>query len=264
VAARSRWRCPIRALYSVQLGRLGWRGSELWIKSLTEPGSSQFAQVPLPGVSLVGPEVRRYRYPMSAMQFTASLVASLVWPAAVVGMLFLAWHNRIQITQFINSYSLGQGRRLQRIKAGPIELEWEQLVVAAISATADINPLPDRLDANAKMRLERDPVRAILQEFENIETDLGIRVKDAKPKLDLKGIDFEQLRTMALALGIISPQTFSALGSLVKLRNEAAHRVGESDITAVHARQYFQLVRRVESALLLDGIEYRKRSQPNP
>lgn len=63
---------------------------------------------------------------MSGMQFTSNLITVLVWPVVVLFVLIV---YRGWITSTISSVT--QGVRLKRVKAGPVEVEWDATIDAA-------------------------------------------------------------------------------------------------------------------------------------
>jgi hypothetical protein len=65
------------------------------------------------------------------------------------------------------------------------------------------------------------------------------RLRELLP--DYPFIGFERLAAIAQDKGLIPEQVRVALDNLVALRNTAAHRVGEGDITAAQAYEYLDL-----------------------
>jgi hypothetical protein len=186
---------------------------------------------------------------MSATDLTASLVASLAWPICLLSLIVLAWFNRKQLARFLNGYVIGQGRSIQRIKAGPIEVEWEKLVESTGNLVPDVSGVIAKdnkyvLDLRSITWTDKDPIMAVFQAFDVVVSALS-RVVWKANKYDTKNLSFDELRKYALNGRFISYDTFLALGDLMELRNQAAHRVGEMDITRVHANQFVKLAERI-------------------
>jgi hypothetical protein len=108
---------------------------------------------------------------MSGFQLTASLVASLAWPVVSVIVLCVIWIKRADILDTFNRSSLNQGRKIRRVKAGPLEVEWDQLIESTVK---QVERWPSGASANA--RVSRDlattasdaPAAAVLGAFARV------------------------------------------------------------------------------------------------
>jgi hypothetical protein len=173
-----------------------------------------------------------------------------------------------------NNDTTAEGRKLKRVKAGPIELEWtwEKLVAEAADqveraalptrapsedtgAPAPAGPggRPEPTSPVSGAGIPPEAIRPIsssvptavvLEEFARIES----RLRDLLRRAGATVSERETVGTLgqrAFQMGLISKELFAAINSLAKLRNEAAHRVGTADITTDQARQYLDLAERV-------------------
>lgn len=80
-----------------------------------------------------------------------------------------------------------------------------------------------------------NPAIAVLEAFAQVER----RLRELLP--EYSRADVERLAAIARSKGLIPEQTRVAIDNLVALRNSAAHRVGEADITSDQAYQYLEL-----------------------
>jgi uncharacterized protein YutE (UPF0331/DUF86 family) len=192
---------------------------------------------------------------MSGFQLTASLVSSLVWPIIAIAVLIFIWVRRNDVGRLFNSRTI-EGRTLRRVRAGPVELKWEQL----IETTAEKVPESPAVVSVSSKSLRQElvavadsaPAAAVLEAFARLERrlrELYEKVRD-EYEVTLRG-DYpprptvmRMVRILA-ASGMISEETQVAIQNLTRLRNEAAHRVGEADITTGQAYEYLELVDRV-------------------
>jgi hypothetical protein len=183
---------------------------------------------------------------MSGFQLTASLVSSLVWPFVVVIVLIFLWTRRTEIGKFFSNNSISRGRPLRRIKAGPLELEWDQLVELTTDKVKDISGLyePGPISERLRPMAREDPAAAVLVAFNDVEQSL----RNLLPQYSNRA-EVGRLAELALSDGLIPQQVWTAINNLIALRNEAAHRVGEADITSTQAYEYLNLADHVYSIL---------------
>jgi len=188
---------------------------------------------------------------VSGFQLTASLASSLAWPVIVLGIATFAWLNRSDLTALFYARPKPSGRPLKRLKAGPVEFEWEQLIEAT-DEQVPTGEVPDPSDGSA-VSTELDsiadsvPTAAVLEGFARVEQRLrqittGLERFRRNPSMGW-------LARKAFEENLISEETFGAIANLSRLRNEAAHRVGEADITADQAHEYLRLVDRALKAI---------------
>jgi hypothetical protein len=142
------------------------------------------------------------------------------------------------------------------VRAGPVELEWEQLIetvaekvpespavvsTAAKSVTQELAAIADSVPAAAVLealaRLERRLRELYNKVRDEYESSLGGRYPP-RPTI-------ARMARVLVASGLIPKEIEGAILNLSRLRNEAAHRVGEQDITTDQAYEYLGLVDRV-------------------
>ena len=193
---------------------------------------------------------------MSGFQFVASLASSLAWPLVVVVLFAFVWIKREDIGNVFNFRAMPQGRTLRRVRAGPVELEWDQLIestaekIAEVPLAATLGP-QDGVQQDLKDIARSVPTAAVLEAFARLE-------KRLREIFDQGVVDYEKVRplprrveTMPVMLavlsrrGVISDEIQESIRNLNRLKNEASHRVGGADITADQASDYLELVDRV-------------------
>jgi hypothetical protein len=200
---------------------------------------------------------------MGLLQFIASLVNSLAWPAAASVM--------VVILRRPIAYILRRGQ-IKRLKAGPggLELEYfdEKLEEAnealaetpteaaslTISLLPEIAMTRDDFIADMKQLADVAPSAAILESFarlekilrESVESASGVEVEPRRP------ISVRTLARRALDLRLITQSEFAALNDLAVLRNIVAHGgAAAEDIDADRALGYAQTVRQLITSVLL-------------
>jgi hypothetical protein len=175
---------------------------------------------------------------VSVLQFAASLVSSLAWPLAVlaVAMVF-----RVQIRQLMT-------RQLRRLRAGPVEMEFDRLLSevgvelasprpAASSKGSAESPLIEELaDASAV-----SPLAAVLDAHAAVEQALSDLVAEVDAGQARQSAGTARLTNTALAKGLITPETARAIEGITVLRNLAAHGRA-NEVTPERARDYLALV----------------------
>jgi hypothetical protein len=185
---------------------------------------------------------------VSGFQLTASLVASLAWPVVLFIIVALVWVKRTEILGIIGGGSVKPGRPLKRIRAGPLELEWDKLIESTAVKVEAIGASHLSLDAtkSAGNILSSSPAAAVLEGFARVETSLRNLLKKANKPGSGSIVAMSQ---GAAGDGLISQEVFDAIYNLYRLRNDAAHRVGEADISDDQAREYLQLADSVLTAI---------------
>jgi hypothetical protein len=190
-------------------------------------------------------------------QLIASLVSSLAWPVAVVA---IAVVFRRQVVQLLTAGPL------KRLKAGPVEFEWDRLIAEA-EAKVELAPREEQSAAD-NQRLEwrttsdaesvtlteefgslakAAPSGAVLEAFGRVEQDLRARLEVAGRKPSAVGA--VALARVAKEAGLITAQSAEAVEGAAILRNLAAHRPEE--VTPAIALDYLALV---------DGVLFTLRS----
>ena len=189
---------------------------------------------------------------MSGFQLAASLASSLAWPIVVVVLLAFAWIKREDIGKIFNVRAFPQGRSLRRVRAGPVELEWDQLIESTAEKVAEIPPTsnPDTkgLVAELGQIAHTVPTAAVLEAFARLEKRLREIYEPLREDYEsslggrYRVLGVNQITSTLAKADVISPEIHAAIINLSKLRTEASHRVGESDITAMDATEYLALV----------------------
>jgi hypothetical protein len=197
---------------------------------------------------------------MSGFQFTASLASSLAWPVVVVILLAFAWMKRDDISKFFNLRQAPQGRTLKRFRAGPVELEWDQLIESTVEQVSEASPVTTPSSASSgSVRKElteiasKVPTAAVLEAFARLEQrlrEIFDQVLNGPTEKPL-GRYIPKIYAMPAMLeilsqrGLISEEIREAILNLNRLKNEASHRVGAADISTNQAYDYLELVDRV-------------------
>jgi hypothetical protein len=137
---------------------------------------------------------------------------------------------------------------LRRFRAGPLELEWDELIEKTADSVEGIAPAPS-------VELEQSPIEigltnssaaVVLEAFARVENSLRQLLTVAgRPRSG--GI--AALSQDALRNGLISEEVFDAIYNLDRLRSTAAKRVGAAEISTDQAKEYTQLSNRVLTAI---------------
>ncbi|MCI2421496.1 hypothetical protein MOQ72_29085 [Saccharopolyspora sp. K220] len=178
---------------------------------------------------------------MSVLQFVANLANSLAWPLATVVGLFLF---RKPIGSLVSG-TVG-GRRLQRLKLGPAEAEWEKLDQAqheaASSTDGERKPGADSQVTDPQLQevlefASKAPEAAVIKTSKNLEHELSelLREKGIQPRGGWSWTMAKAIQT-AQSEELIGFQLASTLHNLRHLRNEVVHGTGE--VTPARAALY--------------------------
>jgi len=195
---------------------------------------------------------------MSGFQLTASLASSLAWPLVVLLLLIFAWIKRKDIGKILNLREMPQGRALRRVRAGPVELEWDQLIESTAEKAAEV-PLVEAPSPNGLVRQELNavarsvPTAAVLEASARLEQRLYAIVQQLPDRYRTNLVSTPsrpvpnvlRMVDVLVAAEVISPDIRQVIYNLIQLRNEASHRVGGVDITTEQADDYLALVDRV-------------------
>ncbi len=135
---------------------------------------------------------------------------------------------------------------MKRFKAGPVELEWDQLIETAEKQVAEVTggQAPEERDKtiseDISAVIEQVPAAAVMEAFARAEQEL----RDLLIRHDFHDVrrGGTLLAKQAYRVGLISEEILGAFLNMTRLRNEAAHRVGKADISADQAREYVHLV----------------------
>lgn len=182
---------------------------------------------------------------MGWQAFVASLMRSLAWPAGVLAVVIVL-RRPIGVV-------LGQGVR--RLKAGPVEVEFDQIEaevreeLARSPELADDTPVPAPVGSLSEVLAglaETSPKTAVLTAYQRIEDRLTqiLQSADALPR------DWTRARGLAKIAsdrGLISDEARGAIEGLSLLRDLTAQ--SGLDISTDRAREYLSMADAVMYAL---------------
>lgn len=193
---------------------------------------------------------------MNGLAFAASLVQSLAWPAAVVVIvIFLRKPIRTVLSQAL----------LRRVKAGPLEMEFDQVQAevrdelarspeladaqvpaSASQAVAPVSSLREELSTLAEL----SPASAIGEASKRIEIRLAEMLDDSGDPPRRK-LAIRAMARLARERGLISDETLAAIEGMSVLRNLVAHVRGDIDVD-----------RALDYLALADAVLYALRAKP--
>ena len=163
---------------------------------------------------------------MSVLEFIAAITKALAWPlaAVVVAVLF-----REQLRRLL---STGPARRM---KAGPIEIEWDRTVAEAqveLDQPGVPPPLAGSMSGPVSVELvevaERSPTAAVMEAHAVIERELRVRLTAAGVPEAEQRVGAAGLARLGMQHGVITEETQRAIEGLSVLRNLSAHgRAGD-------------------------------------
>ena len=180
---------------------------------------------------------------MTVLEFIASLVGSIAWPATICVVL---WLLRTEISGLFTS-------GVKRLKAGPVEVEyWEQAAVVAeaialteISTTAEVDTELERVSR----LVETVPGVAVSKAFAVVVR----RLRAVAAAHDVPAAADASYLTLLVGLRqrqLVSPETEVAIKGLVALQELAARDDGAGRaVTIERAREYLALAQGVMLAL---------------
>jgi len=176
---------------------------------------------------------------VSTEQFIASLVQSLAWPAALV---LVAVVFRVQLRRLLTG-------QLRRLKAGPIEAEFDRLISHVRTELPLVQAVPGAVAVSDELSdlVRTSPRAAILEAHERIEALLRDALEQAGERVD----DADSAAALARRAGdreLITPQSANAVEGLAVMRNLAAHEVS-GEVTPEGATRYLVLADSVLFAL---------------
>ena len=170
------------------------------------------------------------------MEFIAALVQALAWPLAIVGVALIF---RSKIIELLTP-------EIKRLKAGPLEVEWERAISEArveldlpgmVGAPGDLNAdlsTPDLADL-----AQAAPTAAVLEAAGRVESELRERLIGRAPTEDLQ-VGLVGLARLAGKHEVVTPEMVRAVEGIAVLRDMAAHgRAG--DTTPERALDYLHL-----------------------
>jgi hypothetical protein len=154
-------------------------------------------------------------------QLVASLVSSLAWPLAAV---VLALMFRQQLASLLRG-----GGPLKRLKAGPVEFEFDR-VISDVESKIEPGPGEEkesyagRTVAEELMAVAKaSPRAAVMEAFALVEQEIRGRMRVAgHPRADAKQ-GAVRLAREAREAGVITAESLEAVEGMAVLRNLAAH-----------------------------------------
>jgi hypothetical protein len=172
---------------------------------------------------------------VSTDQFIASLVHSLAWPGAVVGIAIVF---RRQVVDLLS------GAKARRLKAGPVEIEFDR-VISSVEAELGSEPAP-RSTRMPRLTLLEDlapiaraaPTAAVLEAHSRLEHQLRELTQALGEQRQAGAV---ALARLALANDLITPETENAIVGVTTLRNLAAHG-RQAELSEERAMDYLALV----------------------
>lgn len=184
---------------------------------------------------------------MDTLEFIASLVRSLAWPLAATILVVI-------LRKPLASILAGRSGRL---KAGPLEMEWDRLLEAT-EASIERTPAMKSLPSESNEIAELAPVGAVLQAYSEIERALRQRLESVGVKQEeIQRSGGRQLARVAADHGVVSPETLNSIEGMVLLRNLAAHGQ-EYELSISRAREYLLLADAVIYSINQGGQSQKK------
>ncbi len=185
---------------------------------------------------------------MSELELVAALVRALAWPLAFLVVVLLLRPALVEL--------LGR-QGLRRLKAGPLEAEWErerERTQAELGAGALTGPVPvvhGHLSEELGELARRAPSVTVLEAYARVERELRRLLKGSEVH-DVEQLGGIRLARLAADRGLISPASARAVEGVAVMRNLVAHdqvQTGEQE-----AREYLALA---------DGVLYGLRHRPS-
>ena len=181
---------------------------------------------------------------MGWLAFVASLVHSLAWPAGVV----------VVVVVLRKHIGVALDRGIRRLKAGPVEVEFDQIqadVREELARSPDLAEAPvsvasQSLREELSRLAEVSPPAAVMEASKRIEYRL-IEILDDPSEPSQRRLGIRGLARLAQERGLISDETLAAIEGMSVLRNLAVH--SRYDIGVDRALDYLALADAVLHAL---------------
>ena len=182
---------------------------------------------------------------MDWLEFIAAMTGSLAWP--IVAALF-AFLFRGAIRDALDSTG---GRRLKRLKAGPLEAEWDDKVaeaIAEVAASPEADPpappaIVDRPALTGRLAdvAQREPRAAVLAAYAEIEQALRRYLAlTGFTEVAQRPMSARQLAQVGRQREALDPWLADAIDGATVLRNLAAHGPAD-ELTPAKAADYLVL-----------------------
>ncbi|MGH8897186.1 MAG: hypothetical protein ACRDZ4_09235 [Egibacteraceae bacterium] len=180
---------------------------------------------------------------MSNLEFLASVLESLAWPAAAIVIALLFRH---QLRNLLSG-------PMSRMKAGPFEVEWDRLLSEA-ETELDKPPQPGHettlsgpLSEELAPVVTVDPTTAVLEAHARIEQELR-RLLQGSTNTDSERMGAVRLVRLAADAGVVPREMVAAIEGLSVLRNLTAHGRANA-VTEEQAYDYLAMAEAVLFAL---------------
>jgi D-aminopeptidase len=174
----------------------------------------------------------------------------MAWPAAVV---VLALIFKVQIRQLTS-------RPLRRLKAGPLDMEFDRLG-AEVEAAVGQGPMASMAREGAVQtpliegledRAASSPIAAVMDAHAAVEQAIRELILSVDPEANVSRMSMGQLLRLASDRDLVTPETAKAVEGITIMRNLAAHGRA-SEVTLDRARDYLALT---------DAVLYALRQKP--
>ena len=182
-------------------------------------------------------------FTMDELTFFSKLIEHLAWPVASVALVILLKDEIVKAAPFV-----------KRLKAGPVEAEFEREVKQLEKATAKQPGKADatnlELDSFLLQLAELHPRSAILEAWVRLEAAARAALPHANSKSAGPGyIPAARLPEALVGAKVIDQGQVTLYHELRRLRNEVAHLVG-LEPTVESVRSYIDLARQLQSQIM--------------
>jgi hypothetical protein len=175
---------------------------------------------------------------LQLLDFTAKIVASLVWPVTLLVIIFFLRKPIRNLLPF-----------LERLKYKDFELSFRRQLEDALH-TSDVRQVTQVEDSKLAKLALASPRASVLQAWQELEEVAQARFKELQPKTRETKLDPDGALGYFEFMGALIPRTKKALSQLRALRNQAAH-LPDSVLSTQDAHGYIQLTeivkRQIES-----------------
>jgi len=154
---------------------------------------------------------------LDLLTFITKLIDALAWPIAAIVLVALLRKEISALAPFI-----------RKIKAGPLEAEFEREVRELRSAVEAVRPIEGNIQPSwqptAEKLAELNPRSAILEAWREVETTARGRLQKANPALsDLQLRSTREVVRLLGETGLASSEEVAMINEMRYLRNQAVH-----------------------------------------
>ncbi len=183
---------------------------------------------------------------MSGFELAVRLAEALGWPiVALLIALILRHPLRHVLAQHPPS----------KVKAGPFEVEWDRALAETekdVGASTSPGPVPTTVREELAAEASATPAVAVLEAHATVERVLRSMLAAEVPADQTSRAGAVGLARLAQRLGLITPESVSAVEGISVMRNLAAHGSAR-EISSEQALEYLALVDAVLYALKSTG-----------